>query len=240
MTKADPYWPGDPGPPTGRHFSSPTEHAFTSAVQVMFAGMRGPTEDQIILGDSLDVLATFEDESFRLIYSDPPFNTGKEQARVRIRTVADDAGDRTGFQGRRYKIHKLGRSGYADVFDDYLGFIEPHLLEAHRLLDPKGTFYFHIDYREAHYCKVAIDRVFGRDCYLNEIIWAYDSPGSHGQPLGSTSPVPTPLGLQMLTRLRRNKPASLSPGARSRRSRPSPRALRLATAGRRLLLCRRG
>src|SRR5213079_1289150 len=61
-----------------------------------------------------------------------------------------------------------------DAFDDYLGFLEPRLTEARRLLDPTGTLYFHIDYREAHYCKLLLDELFGRESFLNEIIWAYD------------------------------------------------------------------
>jgi len=83
-------------------------------------------------------------------------------------------GDRTGFGGRRYKTRLLAESSYRDLFDDYLGFLAPRLEEAHRLLAPPGTFYFHIDYREAHYCKLLLDEIFGRECFLNEIIWAYD------------------------------------------------------------------
>ena len=128
----------------------------------------------IILGDNLDVLSTMPDGAFQLIYIDPPFNTGKAQSRTRIRVSRDDAGDRTGFQGQRYKTHVLGSSAYADAFDDYLAFLRPRLQEAHRVLDDQGSFFFHIDYREVHYCKVMLDEIFGRDSFINEIIWAYD------------------------------------------------------------------
>ena len=131
-------------------------------------------EDLILLGDNLDLLPPFPDGSFQMIYVDPPFNTGQTQARQSIRTVADEGGDRTGYQGRRYRTELLERSSYRDRFDDFLGFLEPRLTEAHRLLDRAGTLYFHIDYREAHYCKLLLDEVFGRECFLNEIIWAYD------------------------------------------------------------------
>lgn len=128
-------------------------------------------------GNNLDVLHAFPDASFDLIYIDPPFNTGKVQSRTQTRTVRDERGDRTGFQGRRYRTIRIGSSAYADDFDDYLDFIEPRLREAHRLLTPTGSFFLHIDYREAHYCKVLLDAIFGRASFINEIIWAYDYGG---------------------------------------------------------------
>ena len=133
-----------------------------------------PTEDLVLLGDNLELLPRFADESFRLVYLDPPFNTGREQRRRTIAAVADKDGNRVGFKGKRYSTTLLAESSFRDVFDDYLAFLEPRLREAHRLLDSKGTLYFHIDYREAHYCKLLLDELFGRDCFLNEIIWAYD------------------------------------------------------------------
>ena len=137
---------------------------------------RRPIDDEIILGDNLPVLRSFAAESFQLIYIDPPFNTGRRQTR---RTLATDAegetgGDRTGFGGRRYRTRLLAESSYADSFEDYLAFLGPRLDEARRLLAPSGTFYLHVDPRESHYCKLALDEVFGRDCFLNEIVWAYD------------------------------------------------------------------
>jgi site-specific DNA-methyltransferase (adenine-specific) len=135
---------------------------------------RHPVLDEILLGDNLSLLASFAGEAFQLIYIDPPFNTGKPQTRKTLQTVPDESGDRTGFMGRRYKTRLLEESSYRDEFDDYLAFLEPRLREAHRLLARSGTFYFHIDYREAHYCKLLLDEIFGRECFLNEIVWAYD------------------------------------------------------------------
>ena len=129
---------------------------------------------EIYLGDCLEITSKFDSGSFDLIYIDPPFNTGKVQARKRLKTVRDDQGDRTGFQGKRYKTQILGESSFNDHFDDFLLFIEPRLKEAHRLLSPKGSLFFHIDYRESHYCKVLLDKTFGRESFKNEIIWAYD------------------------------------------------------------------
>jgi site-specific DNA-methyltransferase (adenine-specific) len=133
-----------------------------------------PSENEIILGDNLDVLPRFEDGAFQLIYIDPPFNTGGAQTRRTIETRPDAGGDRRGFQGRRYKTRLLAESSYLDEFDDYLAFLEPRLREARRVLADSGTLYFHIDYREAHYCKLLLDEIFGRKGFLNEIIWAYD------------------------------------------------------------------
>ena len=136
--------------------------------------MQSDSDSQVILGDNLDVLPSLPSETFQLIYIDPPFNTGKAQTRKTLQTVPDQDGDRTGFMGRRYKTHLLAESSYLDEFEDYLAFLDPRLREAHRLLAASGTFYFHIDYREAHYCKLLLDEIFGRECFLNEIIWAYD------------------------------------------------------------------
>ena len=125
-------------------------------------------------GDNLDVMREFEDASFDLIYIDPPFNTGRTQSRKRLRTIRDGDGDRTGFQGKRYRTIELGSSAFADLFDDYQAFLEPRLREAYRLLSPTGSFFLHIDYREVHYCKILLDGIFGRPSFINEIIWAYD------------------------------------------------------------------
>ena len=136
--------------------------------------MKGPTHDAVLLGDCLELLPRFADGSFQLAYLDPPFNTGKKQQRRTFETVRDENGDRTGFQGRRYATRLLEESSYRDDFDDYLGFLEPRLREVRRLLKESGTLYLHIDYREAHYVKLLLDEIFGRDCFLNEIVWAYD------------------------------------------------------------------
>jgi site-specific DNA-methyltransferase (adenine-specific) len=133
---------------------------------------------RIVLADNLAVLAETPDDSVDLIYVDPPFNTGQRQTLERLKTDHDEAdGDRAGFQGRRYRTLKLGASSYDDIFDDYLAFLEPRLREFRRVLKSTGTLYVHLDYREVHYCKVVLDGIFGRPCFLNEVIWAYDYGG---------------------------------------------------------------
>jgi site-specific DNA-methyltransferase (adenine-specific) len=136
------------------------------------------TTRRIILADNLEVLPTLEKGSVDLIYIDPPFNTRREQRRTRIQVIRDDVGgDRAGFHGRRYRTNVLGTGSFDDRFDDFLGFLEPRLREAHRILSARGSMFVHLDYREVHYCKLLLDGIFGRDCFMNEIIWAYDYGG---------------------------------------------------------------
>ncbi len=132
---------------------------------------------QIILGENLKVLKQIPDGAIDLIYIDPPFNTGKRQSRTQISTERSVDGDRVGFKGERYKTIKKGTKGYDDSFDDFIEYIRPRLEESFRILKDSGTLYFHIDYREVHYCKVLLDQIFRRENFLNEIIWAYDYGG---------------------------------------------------------------
>ena len=134
--------------------------------------------DRIVEGENLAFLPTLPDASIDLVYIDPPFNTGRRQERAQLRTVRDEAGgDRTGFQGRRYRSVVVSKHGFADRFDDLPAYLAPRLREAWRLLAPAGSFFLHVDYREVHYCKVLLDEIFGRRNFLNEIIWAYDYGG---------------------------------------------------------------
>ena len=132
---------------------------------------------EIHFAENLEFLRRLPAASIDLIYIDPPFNTGKRQQRTELRTTASASGDRVGFQGRRYQSVVVGQKRFADRFDDYLAFLEPRLREAHRVLAPHGSLYCHVDCREVHYCKVLLDSIFGRECFLNEIIWAYDYGG---------------------------------------------------------------
>ncbi len=131
-------------------------------------------DDLIVAGDNLRPLERLPDAAFDLVYLDPPFNTGGPVERRVLSVNADAGGDRVGFGGRRYGSRLLQTLSYEDAFSDYLGFLEPRLVRLRQLLAPHGTLYFHIDYREAHYCKLLLDEIFGRDAFLNEIIWSYD------------------------------------------------------------------
>jgi site-specific DNA-methyltransferase (adenine-specific) len=137
---------------------------------------------KIILGDNLEALATLPDAFASVIYVDPPFNTGKVQKRDRIKTTATtdptSAGDRGGFGGRRYDVERVASSGtYADSYEDFEAFLMPRIEASLRCLTKNGSLFVHLDYREVHYIKVALDRLLGRDRFVNEIIWAYDYGG---------------------------------------------------------------
>lgn len=139
--------------------------------------MQNISNYRVIQGDNLSVLKSIADQSIQLIYVDPPFNTGRVQSRGSSKTTRTETGNRIGFKGQRYEIVKETVLSYDDEFADYWGFLEPRLEEAWRLLNETGTLYLHLDYREAHYAKVLLDALFGRECFLNEIIWAYDYGG---------------------------------------------------------------
>ncbi|MFZ3071251.1 MAG: site-specific DNA-methyltransferase [Anaerolineaceae bacterium] len=132
---------------------------------------------QIYFGDNLNILIGQPDESVSLIYIDPPFNTGKVQARRSLKTRRAENGDRVGFGNHSYQSEVVSEQAYRDFFVDYEAFLLPRLEQSHRLLKPNGSLYFHIDYREVHYCKIMLDQIFGRENFLNEIIWAYDYGG---------------------------------------------------------------
>ena len=131
----------------------------------------------VYFGDNLAILKSIPDSSVQLIYIDPPFNTGREQQRSKVTTKRSEQGNRIGFKGQRYETVKSAILSYDDQFVNYWEFLEPRLEEAFRILNQTGTLYLHLDYREAHYAKVLLDALFGPDCFLNEIIWAYDYGG---------------------------------------------------------------
>ena len=130
--------------------------------------------NRIVFDENLAWLARAPREAFSLVYIDPPFNTGRRQARARLRTVADRDGDRVGFKGRRYRTERLGETGFDDRFDDYVGFLRDRIEAARPTLTADASLFLHVDSREVHYCKVMLDEVFGRESFMNEIIWAYD------------------------------------------------------------------
>ena len=134
-------------------------------------------ENTLYFGDNLTVLKLIPDSSVQLVYIDPPFNTGREQQRSKVTTKRSNEGNRIGFKGERYETVKSTVLSYDDQFANYWEFLEPRIEEAFRVLDNSGTLYLHLDYREAHYAKVLLDALFGPECFLNEIIWAYDYGG---------------------------------------------------------------
>lgn len=140
------------------------------------AGPLALDDDLVLQGENLAVLPSLPGAAFDVIYIDPPFNTGRAQARATLRAVADLEGTRVGFAGRRYRTEAVAgpAMAYDDRFEDLPAYLEPRLREAWRLLAPHGTLYVHLDPRESHYVKVLLDAIFGRPCFINELIWAYD------------------------------------------------------------------
>ncbi len=130
--------------------------------------------NKVYFGDNLEILKKIPDESVDLVYIDPPFNTQKVQKRTYTKMNQAENGQVTGFNGKKYSKTPIVTRQFNDSYTDFLGFLEPRIKEAHRILKPNGSFYFHIDYKEVHYCKVMIDAIFGRENFLNEIIWSYD------------------------------------------------------------------
>jgi site-specific DNA-methyltransferase (adenine-specific) len=143
--------------------------AFVSAVALPATGA-----GLIVHGESLALLGDLPDGCAGLVYADPPFNTGTRREGFRLRTTRDQAGTRRGFGGATYRTDRIDSSAYDDSFKDYRAWLRPRLEETRRILAAHGTLYLHVDPRESHYCKVLLDDVFGRDCFVNEVIWAYD------------------------------------------------------------------
>ena len=160
---------------------SPLEPTQSSMDISQLASELQSNHNLIVQGDNLRILPHLANDSVQLIYIDPPFNTGTTKRKRQITTTRSPSGTRTGFSGKRYSEEVISSMSYGDRFDDYLAFLEPRLLEARRILSPTGLLYFHIDQREVHYCKILLDSLFGRDCFLNEIIWAYDYGGRSRQ-----------------------------------------------------------
>ena len=133
---------------------------------------------RIILGDNSSALETLPAAFARLIYIDPPFNTGRQQKRERIHAAATtEGGDRTGFGGRRYVVQHIDSPTYEDNFEDFVSFLLPRVRASLRCLTADGALFVHLDCREVHYVKVALDGLLGRENFMNEIIWAYDYGG---------------------------------------------------------------
>lgn len=133
---------------------------------------------EIVHRDNLPFLQECAAGSFDLIYIDPPFNTGSARNLTPVKTVHDEQeGDRTGFGGKRYRTTRGSTSSYGDAFGDYLAFLRPRIVEARRVLTGDGALFAHLDAREVHYVKIMLDEIFGRDSFMNEIIWAYDYGG---------------------------------------------------------------
>lgn len=128
--------------------------------RIEFGGAARPA-DRLVCADAGDELGRWTDRSLHAIYVDPPFATGVV---------------RTG-RGHRY----ADRSDDPDAFVAWLG---PLLAHARRSLTEDGSLFVHLDYRTVHYVKVALDRLFGRERFVNEIAWCYAVGGKSRRGFG--------------------------------------------------------
>jgi DNA modification methylase len=123
-------------------------------------GRRGAA-DRLVHADALDVLAGARDATIDAIYIDPPFGTGTT---------------RRGGVDRRSDNSSRAPLAYVDRADDpasFVAWLAPYLAHSRRVLAETGSLFVHLDYRAVHYVKVELDRVFGRDRFVNEIVWCY-------------------------------------------------------------------
>jgi site-specific DNA-methyltransferase (adenine-specific) len=132
----------------------------------------------LVHAEAIDILQRLPAGSVDLIYIDPPFGTGRVQ---RLDSIRTGEGERTrkGFGDRTYRFAVASSRHYRDdmPLEEYLGFLEAHLRESHRVLQPHGSLYLHLDHHAVHHARILLDGVFGPERFLNEIIWAYDYGG---------------------------------------------------------------
>ena len=110
---------------------------------------------EVIEGDCLEVMRTMPDASFDLVYLDPPYCTGKVQR-----------GSEAEFDDRWENI------------ESYLEFMSSRIREIHRLLKLSGSILLHCDWRTSHHLRLELDRVFGPERFVNQVIWQYGLGGS--------------------------------------------------------------
>jgi len=139
---------------------------------------------RLVYGDNLLAMAAMlaEGPSLRgeitLIYLDPPFDS-KADYRTKIVFQGDSIDQRP---------NAIEQFAYADTWSDgtasYLSMVVPRLYLAKELLKNDGTIYIHLDWHVGHYVKIAADEIFGKDAFLNEIVWqrtgAHNDAGKFG------------------------------------------------------------
>ncbi len=128
-------------------------------------------------GDALEVLPTLPAGFARLVYIDPPFNTGRAQRRKRVKVTSRAGGSRKGFGGKAYAVTEVTSASYPDSFPDYVPWLLERVEVGLRCATPDASLFVHVDPRESHYVKVALDGLLGRRSFMNEIVWAYDFGG---------------------------------------------------------------
>lgn len=138
------------------YINIPALHPRNPGDTVLFNDSESPA-NKLYLGDNLEVLRTLPSNSIDLIYIDPPF-----------------------FSGRNYNVI-WGDSNEVRTFEDiweggitsYLIWLNARLWEMRRVLKNTGSIYVHCDWHASHYIKTEMDKIFGYENFVNEIVWFY-------------------------------------------------------------------
>jgi DNA modification methylase len=113
--------------------------------------------NRLFWGDNLHVMRQLPSESIDLIYIDPPFFSGQQ-----YNVIFGDRNELRSFSD----IWEGGMPGY-------LIWLNARLYEMKRLLKKTGSIFVHLDWHAVHYVKAEMDKIFGNECFQNEIIWLY-------------------------------------------------------------------
>lgn len=125
--------------------------------------------NKIFWGDNLQVMSHMLKDyrgKIDLIYIDPPFASDADyKKKIVIKGTGTAESDSSSFEEKQY----------GDIWnnDEYLQFMFERLTIMRELLSDKGTIFVHCDWRVCSYMRLLMDEVFGKDCFLNEIIWNY-------------------------------------------------------------------
>ena len=141
-------------------------------------------------GDNLPVMRGMNSNSVDLIYLDPPFNSntnyaapiGSKAAGAAFKdtwTLSDiDIEWIDQIEDQEPLLYQVLLAAMTDSDKSYLVYMAIRLLEMRRVLKETGSIYLHCDPTMSHYLKLEMDAIFGRDMFLNEIVWAYGLGGS--------------------------------------------------------------
>jgi len=134
----------------------------TQVVERVAFGYPQLEPNRLFWGDNLHVMRQLPSESINLIYIDPPFFSGRQ-----YNVIFGDQNELRSFSD----IWEGGMPGY-------LIWLNARLYEMKRLLKKTGSIYVHLDWHASHYVKAEMDKIFGVDCFQNEIIWHYQTGGA--------------------------------------------------------------
>ena len=143
--------------------------------------------------DNLDIMRGMNADSVDLIYLDPPFNKnqmfsapiGSRAAGAHFKdawTLSDVDRAWTILIAEKHEaLHQLIRPisyVHSESMQSYLIYMAIRLLEMLRILKPTGSIYLHCDHTAGHYLKLLMDVIFGKENFLNQIVWGYGLGGS--------------------------------------------------------------